>query len=372
MKQWIFAIGVLLAGFVHASPADVPLTPGMTFVIAVSNAASSSPSPAQTGEHVAQGDYEMLVTVVAADEKGIGETAFVDGVDEHGTKRQANISRLVLAQDLESARLQILGFHTSDPRILNGSTSLGPSRLVTRELAEKGSAAYSFRNFASRETVTGTLTRGVPPTVAFPVLVNGRRVILNAIRATGQMSVRGATRPFEHYILDDPRHPISLRIAYGPRGGGFPVKADFAREIVRIDFPVGQAPSLDEALAKNCRVEVPGVYFDFDKATLKPQSKQALQDIAAAIRKQPLRGLRIEGHTDNIGGDAYNDDLSARRAAAVKTALELDHGAAVGAHLSTRGFGARRPLETNATLAGRARNRRVELVRECGESNRRG
>ena len=301
MNSWIFAIGALLAGFVHAKAPDVPLTPGTTFVIAVSNAVSSSPSPAQAAEHVAQGDYEVLVTIVAAE----------------------------------------------------------------------GSAAYSFRNFASRETVTGTLTRGVPPNVAFPVLVNGRRVILNAIHATGQMSVRGATRPFEHFILDDPRHPISLRIAYGPRGGGFPVKAEFAREIVRIDFPAGQASALDEALAKNCRVEVPGVYFDFDKATLKPQSKQALQDIATAVRRQPLRSIRIEGHTDNIGGEAYNDELSARRAAAVKTALERDYGAA-GARLSTQGFGARRPLETNDTLAGRARNRRVELVRECAETNRRG
>jgi outer membrane protein OmpA-like peptidoglycan-associated protein len=179
------------------------------------------------------------------------------------------------------------------------------------------------------------------------------------------MALGSTTRPFEHVILAQPQYPISLRIAYGPRGGGFPFKADFAREIVRIDFPVEQGPSLAEALAKNCRVEVPGIYFDFNEATLKPQSKRALQEIAAALSKQPQRHVSIEGHTDNIGSAQYNDDLSARRAATVKAALVGDFKVDA-ATIATRGFGLRRPVETNETLAGRARNRRVELVRDCG------
>jgi outer membrane protein OmpA-like peptidoglycan-associated protein len=74
--------------------------------------------------------------------------------------------------------------------------------------------------------------------------------------------------------------------------------------------------------------------------------------------------VSIEGHTDNVGTDAYNDDLSVRRAAAVRTALVRDHAIA-GARLSSAGFGERKPRETNDTIAGRARNRRVELVRDC-------
>ena len=69
---------------------------------------------------------------------------------------------------------------------------------------------------------------------------------------------------------------------------------------------------------------MPGIYFDFNLATLKPQSKRALEEIAAALAQQPKRAIRIEGHTDNVGTDAYNADLSARRAAAVKTALVSD------------------------------------------------
>ena len=153
-------------------------------------------------------------------------------------------------------------------------------------------------------------------------------------------------------------------MAYGPRGGGFPFKPDFAREIVRIDFPLPQGSPLDDGLSKNCRAEAPGIYFDFDAATLKPPSKPALDDIAALLRKQGSWQLRIEGHTDNVGGDRYNDDLSARRAAAVKAALETGYGIDPS-RLTSRGFGARQPLETNSTIAGRARNRRVELARDC-------
>ena len=135
---------------------------------------------------------------------------------------------------------------------------------------------------------------------------------------------------------------------------------------MRIDFPVKQASALAEALAKNCRVEVPGIYFDFNEATLKAQSKRALQDIAAVLSQQPKRHVSIEGHTDNIGSAQYNDDLSARRAATVKAALVEDFKIDP-ATIATKGFGLRRPVETNETLAGRARNRRVELVRECSD-----
>jgi outer membrane protein OmpA-like peptidoglycan-associated protein len=174
------------------------------------------------------------------------------------------------------------------------------------------------------------------------------------------MSAGNATRPFETVVLDHPRYPLSLRIAYGPRAGGFPIAPQFTREIVRIDLPALEV-SVADALATACRVELRGIYFDFDKATLKPESARALQEIAAAIKAAPTRALVIEGHTDDIGSDQYNDQLSARRAAAVKAALVSDH-AANAALLSTAGHGERRPVESNDTLAGRARNRRVELA----------
>ena len=88
-----------------------------------------------------------------------------------------------------------------------------------------------------------------------------------------------------------------------------------------------------------------------------------LSEIAGLLKRQTWQ-IAIEGHTDNVGSDAYNHDLSTRRAAAVKDALVRDFGVAAG-RLTTAGFGESRPRETNETIAGRARNRRVELVRDC-------
>ena len=193
----------------------------------------------------------------------------------------------------------------------------------------------------------------------FPVLLNGKRIEVEAILATGQMALGDAKRPFETVILNHPRYPISLRIAYGPRDGGFPFKPDFVREVVRIDFPTPQS-TIADALGRECRVELKGIYFDFNLATLQPQSEPTLKEMANAL-KSARRRVIIEGHTDSIGSDRYNDDLSARRAAAVKTVLVRDYGVDE-AWLSTAGYGERRPIENNDTISGRARNRRVELV----------
>ena len=106
-----------------------------------------------------------------------------------------------------------------------------------------------------------------------------------------------------------------------------------------------------------------GIYFDFGSAAIKPESESVLKEIAAVLTDQPSWKLGIEGHTDNIGGEAENADLSRRRAAAVKDALVSRHKIAAN-RLTPAGFGESRPKETNDTLEGRARNRLVELVRQ--------
>ena len=110
---------------------------------------------------------------------------------------------------------------------------------------------------------------------------------------------------------------------------------------------------------------MPGLYFDFNRATINVQSKPALQSIADLLTRHPWN-VTIEGHTDNVGSDGYNEGLSSRRAAAVKDALTRDYRIAA-TRLSSAGIGEKRPRETNDTIAGRARNRRVELVRDCSQ-----
>ena len=108
------------------------------------------------------------------------------------------------------------------------------------------------------------------------------------------------------------------------------------------------------------------VLFDFDKADLLPKAEETLQKAAELIRQRKAKGtVRIEGHTDAKGSDAYNQKLSERRADAVKRWFE-SHG--LHEHFATAGFGAKKPVAPNAKAdgsddpEGRAKNRRVEIV----------
>lgn len=342
----------------QSSTLEIPVVPGLTFVLAV-----HAPEAAAAGSRIALGDYEMVVALTGADDSALTLQTRIDAQDEGGKALLVNIERRVPSADLASARLQVLGFHTKDPRTIDGSTALGPSLAVMRDLKQEGRATVSLQNFRHLSTSRGTLTRVSSGAVPFLVIVNGRRVELQAMHVTGQLAYGENVRPWEMYLLDHPRQPLTLRYAVGAIGARAPFKAETTREIVRIDFPVGDA-ALEATLAKECRVEVPGIYFDFDRATLNPQSSRALTSIATMLARHDAWRVAIEGHTDNVGTDVYNQDLSQRRAAAVKEALVGDH-ALSPARLTTAGFGSKRPKETNDTIAGRARNRRVELVREC-------
>jgi outer membrane protein OmpA-like peptidoglycan-associated protein len=361
----VCALAVLSAGPVvlgQAAPPAVPLVPGLTIVLAAHNPAI--PGAINTVRNVAQGDYELVVAVTGVSAAGIDETTRIDGVDENKKPLQLAIRRRVLTADLASSRTQILGFHTDDAQELPGTTSLGPSLAVVRDLRTTGHAAYSVINFRGQAVSTGTLTRVGTTSVPFPVLLNGRRTTLPAMRVTGMLKYGDKVRPWEQLIFDDPKHPLTLRFTYGAVGEGTAFTPEFTREVVRIDFPAADDRAMEETLSKTCRVEVPGIYFDFDRATLNPQSSRAMTTIAELLRRQPQWRLSIEGHTDNSGRDAYNQDLSVRRAAAVRAALVGDFAIAP-ARLTSAGFGATRPVETNDTIAGRAHNRRVELVRDC-------
>jgi OOP family OmpA-OmpF porin len=134
--------------------------------------------------------------------------------------------------------------------------------------------------------------------------------------------------------------------------------------MVRIAFPITSEPAaLEERLKKDGRVDIYGIYFDFAKSTLRPESERVLDEIATVLKNNPTWKLKVDGHTDNIGGDDDNADLSRRRSAAVKTAL-VERYRIASDRLTTDGLGASRPKASNDTFSGRALNRRVELVRQ--------
>jgi len=114
-------------------------------------------------------------------------------------------------------------------------------------------------------------------------------------------------------------------------------------------------------LEEKGRVVLDGLFFDFDKATLTPESKQALEAIASYVNANADKSFYVVGHTDGVGKFEYNTTLSANRARSVVEALSTSHGVAAG-RLEPHGVGPLVPVYSNATDPGRDKNRRVELV----------
>ena len=107
-------------------------------------------------------------------------------------------------------------------------------------------------------------------------------------------------------------------------------------------------------------IELQGVHFDFDKATLKPEAMTVLNEAAALLQKHERVVVEVAGHTDSKGSEEYNQGLSERRANAVKDYLNSKGVRA--SRLTARGYGESRPVASNDTDEGRAENRRVELI----------
>lgn len=108
------------------------------------------------------------------------------------------------------------------------------------------------------------------------------------------------------------------------------------------------------------KIVLRGVNFDFDKATIRPDAMAILDQAASTLKDAGEVQVSIDGYTDSVGSEDYNQRLSERRAEAVRAYLE-QHGVAAS-RLTVRGFGESNPVASNATAEGRAQNRRVELI----------
>jgi OmpA-OmpF porin, OOP family len=123
------------------------------------------------------------------------------------------------------------------------------------------------------------------------------------------------------------------------------------------------AAALASDIAATGHSAVYGIYFDTAKAEVKPESDAALKEIAKLLQQAPALKVFVVGHTDNVGSLASNMDLSKRRADAVVVALTTKYGVAA-ARLVAQGAGPLAPVSSNDTEDGRAKNRRVELVKQ--------
>ncbi len=132
-------------------------------------------------------------------------------------------------------------------------------------------------------------------------------------------------------------------------------------EAAETGLVVVDAEAMGSDIDEYGRVVLDGIVFDFDKATLKPESKAALDAIAEYLNAHPDKSFYVVGHTDSKGTFSYNSKLSSDRALSVADALKKDYGIASD-RLQPHGVGPLVPVFSNSSDAGRDKNRRVELV----------
>lgn len=396
-------VSILLAfasGTASAS-SQIPLCPGLTIVTAV---------------HQTHGDYESIKTIESVGPKEVrlkysAETPDSDDLSPNfGQTVRTTVYRKLLSEDLESASLYLQVFVPHSDELIPGTTSLGTSTAVLRALKMTGEGQLSFslapqvqplradreiRPHAYDYFIAGKLKR--MGSVKVPVIVNDRSVELTAVHARGEFG----GEPSEFLFLDDEKNPLTLKFRLGidalkpmapelaatcaqlrkSQGGRLlgwaarecrekPGDRDMLQVIKIAHRCAGMPPpgggggigDLEEALQKTGKADIYSIYFSFDSDAIREQSEPTLEKIGALMRKHPEWKLSIYGHTDNIASDKYNLDLSRRRAAAVVKALATRHGVDPG-RLTFAGQGESAPKDTNDTIEGRAKNRRVELVR---------
>ncbi|MBK7090563.1 MAG: OmpA family protein [bacterium] len=132
--------------------------------------------------------------------------------------------------------------------------------------------------------------------------------------------------------------------------------------ITNIRIAEGGKKILYDQLMAEGKIVTQGILFASGSDVIKPESTPTLKDIGTMLKDHPDLNVSIEGHTDNVGDDASNLDLSKRRAASVKAFLIEKYGVA-DAQLQTQGFGESKPISPNDSPEGRQNNRRVELIK---------
>ena len=369
----------------------IPLRAGLTIVTALNDA---------------RGDYESIkrVTDLNATTMTVTYSTDVPLPDDtdplaallgncqqssSGSKKrvQGSVMRVVRREDLDRAHSYHQHFNicAESTESFPGTTALGVSSAVLKELNAQGSSRLSVMSggpagalagmlgsllgadtpeLAEVSMASGVLTRVERGTVPVRVIVNNMPVELPAVHARGNLGDEAA----EFWILADEANPLSLRWSLADGRDRLQVIKLFYSDDPK---PASKAPEataagasrIEHDLAETGTSVIYGIYFDFASDRIKPESEEVLAEIATVMRQHPAWSLSVDGHTDGIGGAAANVDLSKRRAAAVKQALVTRYQIDAN-RLKTAGYGASRPKDTNDTIEGRARNRRVELRRQ--------
>jgi OmpA-OmpF porin, OOP family len=166
-----------------------------------------------------------------------------------------------------------------------------------------------------------------------------------------QKAVPQAVKPMEAAVVPQAAKPMEAAIV--PQA---------AKPMEAAIVPQAASSAMEAAIVEKGKVTL-NVEFDFDKSVVKKKYYEKIAKLAVVMKKYPDLKIPLEGHTDNVGGLAYNEKLSQRRAGAVKKYLVEKLGIEAS-RLNAKGYGKIRPIASNATKEGRQKNRRVDAAAE--------
>jgi OOP family OmpA-OmpF porin len=181
----------------------------------------------------------------------------------------------------------------------------------------------------------------------------------NALKSIGSKVLHKSDSLEGYFKLEKPDKNYWVLVY--PYGNGDSYQLTIVEEQKMVQAVVAEAESMKKDIALSGHVTVHGIHFDFNKASLKPESKPALDEVAKLLKITPGLKLFVVGHTDNKGSLKYNLDLSRKRAHAVVKKLVQEY-AVSKTRLDPHGAGPLCPVLSNRDEAGRSKNRRVELV----------
>jgi len=328
-----------------AQAVQVPFTAGQQLTWSIS----------QPGEH----DYEAVLTILTSDTA----TATVRWSWNRGADRRwKEWERPLSVRERRRARSAYMYAQEGGRNEYRGTTPAMISAAVLNEIKTQGRAdvVWLLPQISSRP-FRGTAERVGSGTEPFSVLMDGQPTTLQGIRVHAKLHGE-VDFETDHLFLDDPETPWLLESEGEDPGvvGIVPVHT----RLVRIGSGARGARVATE-LEKRCRTSLHDVFFATGSDALDDTSAPALQALADVLVKHPDWSVTILGHTDSIGDEDANQDLSNRRAERVRSVLVEQYGIAAD-RLRSEGRGEKEPVADNGTAEGRARNRRVDIERPCG------
>jgi len=226
------------------------------------------------------------------------------------------------------------------------------SKIFLKQVGNAVEGCVNYTNPVNKEVSTEQL-------ISNGAMVNNGLLLFTQQAVTNNIPEKGDPALF---VFSPDHKRIYAQIDHSPSSRSATIGTKISDDIGQCPQWAAKTNSLADELARSGRVLLYGINFDTDSDVIRPESYSILDKIVETAKAKPDWKFGIEGHTDSVAEDGYNQKLSERRAEAVKAYL-IKAGVAAD-RLAAAGFGESRPIADNATEIGRAQNRRVELVRK--------